>query len=148
MTDQFAADIVTWSYPDPYTRYSLLDADPEFFMHPSNGYLALVDDTGQLIGYRCFGVEGRVPGYDYDDEALDTGGGLRPSLTGQGLGRQSIAVGLAYGQEHLGPDAFRVTVASFNVRAQRVVQSLGFAHHATFNATTDGTQYDVFVLRA
>lgn len=125
-------------------RYSLLDVDPALFTDPSTGYVALVSDTGQLIGYRCFGVDGQVPGFYNDDKALDTGGGLRPSLTGKGLGKQSIAIGLAYGLDHFRPDAFRVTIASFNVRAQRVVLSLGFAHQARFNSTTDGTQYDVF----
>jgi [ribosomal protein S18]-alanine N-acetyltransferase len=86
-----------------------------------------------------------VPGYAYDDSALDTGGGLRPALTGRGLGREAIATGLAYGQQRFTPRAFRVTVASFNARAQRVVTSLGFEHLARFEASTDGRPYDVFV---
>jgi RimJ/RimL family protein N-acetyltransferase len=145
MTVAFGADIATWEYPEPYEQYSMVGVDPEFFTDPDNGYTALVDDDGALIGYRSFGADGRVPGYVYDDTALDTGGGLRPSLTGQGLGRQAIATGLAYGQERFAPPAFRVTVASFNARAQRVVTSLGFVHVARFDATTDGTPYDVFV---
>ena len=144
MTDEFAADIATWRYDEPYATYSLTGADPAFFIDPSNGYVALVNDAEELIGYRCFGPDGRVPGYDYDGSALDTGGGLRPVLTGQGLGRQVIETGLAYGQKRFAPVAFRVTVASFNARAQRVITSLGFRHLARFNATTDGTQYDVF----
>lgn len=145
MTTGFATDIVTWRYEAPYDTYSLIGADPAFFTDPANGYVALVDDAGELIGYRCFGADGRVPGFDYDDSALDTGGGLRPALTGQGLGRTAIATGLAYGQGRFTPAAFRVTVASFNARAQRVIGSLGFVHHAQFDATTNGMPYDVFV---
>src|SRR6185437_4301732 len=132
MTVPFAADIVTWQYDEPYAQYSLAGADPDFFTDPVNGYTALVDDDGTLIGYRCFGPDGRVPGYAYDDSALDTGGGLRPVLTGRGLGREAIAIGLAYGQTCFAPAAFRVTVASFNARAQRVITSLGFTHVARF----------------
>lgn len=145
MTAAFADDIVTWEYAEPYARYSLTGADPNFFTDPVNGYLAPVDDDGALIGYRSFGDDGRVPGYAYDDSALDTGGGLRPSLTGCGLGRDAIATGLAYGQQCFAPRAFRVTVASFNTRAQRVVTSLGFAHVARFEASSDRKPYDVFV---
>lgn len=91
MTGEFAADLVTWRYDEPYGTYSLVGVDPAFFTDAANGYVALVDDAEQLIGYRCFGSEGRVPGFGYDNTALDTGGGLRPALTGQGLGRQAIA---------------------------------------------------------
>jgi [ribosomal protein S18]-alanine N-acetyltransferase len=148
MTAAFAADLVTWEYPQPYARYSLTGADPDFFTDPANRYTALVDDDGTLIGYRSFGVDGQVPGYAYDESALDTGGGLRPALTGRGLGRQAISTGLAYGQERFAPKAFRVTVASFNARAQRVVMSLGFLHVARFEASTDGRPFDVFVRSA
>ena len=48
-----------------------------------------------------FGPDGRVPGWDYDETALDTGGGLRPSLTGQGLGRAVISAGLDFGRAPL-----------------------------------------------
>lgn len=147
MTNDFATDIVTWRYAQPYDTYSLIGVDPAIFADPENGYVALVDDAGQLIGYRCFGEDGRVPGYEYDDAALDTGGGLRPALTGHGLGRQAIATGLEYGQKCFAPAAFRVTVARFNVRAQRVVTSLGFAHQTQFNASTNGIPYNIFIRR-
>jgi len=148
MTQEYAAAIATWRYAEPYQRYDLAGADPGLFTDPANGYVALVDG-GTLIGYRSFGVEGRVPGGSYDDSALDTGGGLRPALTGlgQGLGRQAIATGLAYGYERFRPAAFRVTVAGFNTRARKVVESLGFAHTATFHATTDGSSFDILICR-
>lgn len=145
MSHEFAADVAGWQYEEPYDVYSLTDADPAFFTDPANGYVALVADDGRLIGYRCFGEDGRVPGFDYDAAALDTGGGLRPSLTGQGLGRQAIATGLEYGRRAFAPPAFRVTIASFNVRAQRVITSLGFVRRAQFSATTNSRRYDVFV---
>jgi len=143
MTREFADDIAGWIYEPPYEVYSVAGRDPEFFLDERNGYVALVDNRA-LIGYRSFGPDGRVPGFDYDDRALDTGGGLRPSLTGKGLGREAISTGLAYGKQRFDPTAFRVTVASFNSRAQRVVTSLDFVHQAQFNASTDGTSYDVF----
>lgn len=144
MTPEYAADIVTWRYPAPYDCYDLADAEPAFFLDPGNGFFA-VESAGELIGFRSFGADGRVPGGAYDDSALDTGGGLRPSLTGQGLGRSAIATGLAFGRLRFAPRAFRVTVASFNTRALRVVASLGFRPVSSFAATTDGRGYQILV---
>jgi len=149
MTPEYAAEMTTWRYPAPCQRYDFVGADPDYFTDPANGFHALVDDAGTLLGFRSFGPDGQVPGGGYDPSALDTGGGLRPDLTGLGggLGRQAIAAGLAYGRERFHPAAFRVTVATFNTRARHVVESLGFERTATFNATTDGTEYDILVMR-
>lgn len=143
MTGQYAADIVTWRYQPPYDCYDMTGTDPAFLLNPVNGFFALTD--GGLIGFRSFGADGQVPGGDYDDSALDTGGGLRPELTGQGLGRAAISAGLDFGRQQFAPPAFRVTVASFNIRAQRVIESLGFAPAGSFLATTDGRAFGIWV---
>ncbi|GAA2097448.1 GNAT family N-acetyltransferase [Nocardioides furvisabuli] len=144
LTRAHAEDIATWRYAPPYDVYDMTDAAPDDLLAPQSGFHAVV--TGdELIGFRSFGPDGRVPGWDYDDSALDTGGGLRPSLTGQGLGRSAIAAGLDFGRERLVPAAFRVTVASFNVRARRTVESLGFEVVGSFAARRDGRPFDVLV---
>src|SRR5712691_2396924 len=131
MTQAHAADIATWRYSPPYDCYDMADADPAFLADPASGFFALLDtgtllDAGALIGYRSFGADGQVPGGAYDSSALDTGGRLRPELTGKGLGRLAIGTGLDFGRREFAPAAFRMTIASFNIRAQRVVNSLGF----------------------
>jgi len=149
MTPEFAAEMTNWRYPAPYRAYDFVGADPAYFTDPANGFHALVDDANTLLGFRSFGPDGQVPGGAYDGLALDTGGGLRPDLTGlgRGVGRQAIATGLSFGRAHFHPAAFRVTVATFNTRARHVVESLGFERAATFAAATDGTSYDILVLR-
>ncbi len=142
LTLAHAQDICTWQYPAPYDCYDMTGARPSTLLDPSAGFVALLVED-ELVGFRSFGNDGRVPGWDYDDDALDTGGGLRPSLTGQGWGRAAIATGLAYGSEQFHPQAFRVTVASFNVRALRTVASLGFEPVGEFVSTTDQRPYVV-----
>jgi [ribosomal protein S18]-alanine N-acetyltransferase len=145
MTPEYAADIVTWRYPAPYDCYDVGDVPTRFLLDPGNAFFALVSGADELIGFRSFGADGRVPGGEYDNSALDTGGGLRPSLTGQGLGRQAIRTGLEFGRRRFAPPAFRVTVASFNTRALRVVTSLGFRQVSSFAATTDGRRFEILV---
>jgi [ribosomal protein S18]-alanine N-acetyltransferase len=144
MTPEYAADIVTWRYPAPYDCYDVIDVEPDYFLDPGSGFFALVSGE-DLIGFRSFGADGQVPGGVYDESALDTGGGLRPSLTGQGLGRSAISAGLEFGRQRFAPSAFRVTVASFNTRALRVVTSLGFRPVSSFAATTDGRSFQILV---
>jgi [ribosomal protein S18]-alanine N-acetyltransferase len=147
MTPAYAAQVITWRYAPPYDCYDMTGADPAFLISPDSGFFALTGESG-LIGFRSFGADGQVPGGRYDDSALDTGGGLRPDLTGQGIGREAIRTGLDYGQQHLAPRAFRVTIATFNIRAQRVVAALGFRNIGSFRASSDGRPYDILTRAA
>jgi ribosomal-protein-alanine N-acetyltransferase len=80
----------------------MVDADPDFPVDPTSGFQSglLVDptsgfralvETDELIGFRSFGDDGQVPGGPYESttppggSVRDTGGGLRPDLTGRGL---------------------------------------------------------------
>jgi ribosomal-protein-alanine N-acetyltransferase len=144
MAPVYAEQITTWRYPPPYDCYDMTGADPADLMDPASGYYALLDEA-ELVGFRSFGVDGQVPGWPYDDSALDTGGGLKPELTGRGLGRSAIATGLDFGRQRFGPAAFRMTIASFNARARAVVESLGFESIGRFDASTNGRSYDVLM---
>ena len=144
LTREHALDICTWRYASPYDCYDMTDADPDWLLEPEAGFHALLAGD-QLIGFRSFGPDGQVPGWAYDDQALDTGGGLRPRLVGQGLGRGAISAGLAFGRAQFAPPAFRVTVATFNNRALRVVEALGFQKVGQFNASTDERSFEVLI---
>lgn len=146
MTLSYAEDIVSWCYPPPYDCYDMNAADPAFLADPGNRFYAVIENE-RLIAFRSFGADGQVPGGPYDASALDTGGGLRPELIGQGIGNATIRTGLAFGDRLFQPDAFRVTIASFNRRALHVVTRLGFERVAHFNANTTGRAYDVLVRR-
>lgn len=72
VTRPFALDICTWQYPAPYNCYDMTAADPDKLLMPASGFFALLRDDA-LAGFRSFGEDGRVPGWEYDDDALDTG---------------------------------------------------------------------------
>jgi [ribosomal protein S18]-alanine N-acetyltransferase len=144
MTPGYARQVVTWRYDPPYDCYDMTNADAAFLAAPAGGYFALIDGT-ELIGFRSFGADGQVRGGDYDASALDTGGGLRPDLTGKGLGQEAIATGLEFGRRRFAPSAFRMTIATFNVRAQRVAAALGFRKVGSFLALADGRSFTMLV---
>ena len=144
LTMEHAEDICTWRYAAPYGTYNMVGADPDELLQPEAGFHAVLSGD-HLIGFRSFGPDGQVPGWDYDHSALDTGGGLRPELTDQGLGRAVISAGLDYGRSRFAPAAFRVTVAAFNARAMRTVESLGFERVGAFKAIRDDRDFIVLV---
>lgn len=151
MNVAFAHEIANWRYDPPYALYNLAadsagaDEAIRALADPSNGYFAVTDEREELVAFRCFGVEARVAGGDYSEDALDTGGGLRPDLTGRGLGLSVLQAGLSFGTERFHPIAFRVTVAAFNQRALRVCERAGFHVVQGFRRPSDGLQFAVLV---
>jgi RimJ/RimL family protein N-acetyltransferase len=144
LTPAHVQQLITWRYPEPYDRYDLGD-DADALVDPASCFVALLDADDELVGLRSFGPDGRVVGGAYDDTALDTGGGLRPDLTGRGLGRAAMELGLAHGRRRFDPTAFRVTVWAGNARALSVVRAVGFAEVSRFESTRTGEEYLVLV---
>ncbi len=126
-----ARTILGWRYAGPYAVYNPQPPDlavaVAILIDPANAYFAARDETRTLIGFCCFGADAQVPGGDYTDTGpLDVGLGLRPDLTGGGHGLSFLLAVLALGRERLAPARFRLTVAAFNARAQKVYVRAGF----------------------
>jgi len=126
--------VASWQYGDELSMY---DGDPDHHegllaMTPEGyGYYAIVVEP-ELLGYCCFGPEGRVPGQlPPEDDLLDVGGGLRPDLVGKGLGSVGFPLVLAYGRQRFSPPGFRTAIASFNKRSIVLCRWAGFRTTAT-----------------
>jgi [ribosomal protein S18]-alanine N-acetyltransferase len=120
-----ALELMTaWRYPTPYDFY---DGDADPVLNPERFYEAR-DDAGELVGFYYF--EPNPPDLDY-------GLGLRPDLTGQGLGLEFFRAGLAFARERYQPQRVYLHVAAFNERARRVYERAGFSvvssHVRTFD---------------
>lgn len=72
-----AEAIATWSYPGRESTY-----DVGAIVTAEQGIWA-VEDSTELVGYCCFGLEARVPGVDAEEGTLDVGYGMRPDLVGK-----------------------------------------------------------------
>jgi ribosomal-protein-alanine N-acetyltransferase len=102
-----------WRYRRPYEIY---DGDPQPVLNPERYYEARGED-GALVGFYYFEEKG---------DALEIGLGLRPDLTGRGLGLEFLRVGMEFGRERFRPARIILNVAAFNERAIKVYERAGF----------------------
>ena len=133
MTEPDATAIAAWTYPDEYAFYDweqdledleeLLDAarwGTEYFA---------VDRDGALAGF----LQVRPAG-----DATKFGLGLRPDLTGRGLGASFLEAVLRFMTDELGAERFMLEVAAFNERAIAVYERAGFAEVDRYPHETNG----------
>jgi len=125
MNEKHANDIVTnWHYDDVYSFYDMAadEDDLRIFMDTKNWQditKAALNADDELVGWASFYTEN-------DEFWLSLG--LRPDLTGQGLGEEFVTqcVEYAASQYKLTKHTIRLAVAVFNQRAIKVYQRTGF----------------------
>ncbi len=144
-------DFLTWQYEGPYAMYNMAAEEPQealaFFTDPANGYFAIVQGEGELLGFCNFGADARVPGGSYGTEALDVGMGMRPALTGQGMGAKYASAVFAFAARQYPELPLRVTIAAFNKRAQRLCEKVGFRICDQFQRPQDGKAFVIMTRR-
>lgn len=86
----------------------------------------MFDKNNDVVGFCNFGEDARVLGFDYDDAALDVGVEMRPDLTGHDKGVGFARAVLDLARRTYAPDAYRVTIATFNRRARQLCLALDF----------------------
>jgi len=118
MTKHWAEEIVNWQYEVPYDTYNMTTAYDELL----SSYHAVYEET--LIGFYCMGPDAQVPPGDYPDTYLDFGIGMKPNLCGKGLGEAFMVEVISELRKEGKP--LRLTVLSFNKRAIKLYQKLGF----------------------
>lgn len=140
-----AIQITKWRYAPPYDIYNDDDSGEslEWYLDPDYHYYS-VWQNDELIAFRNFGADAQVPGGDYSADALDMGGGLRPDLTGKGLGEGLMSAAFEFARQKFDPPAFRATVAGFNLRAQKVCVRVGYQEVQRFVNAKSGKEFVIF----
>lgn len=144
MTEKHASKICKWQYEPPYSMYSMTVDDISYLIDPANQYFSISTSADEIIGYCCFGKDAQVPGGTYQSpssESLDLGIGMRPDLTGQGLGVEFVREVLDFGLEQFSPKGFRASIAAFNLRSVAVFERLGFGQTHTFERESDKLEF-------
>jgi RimJ/RimL family protein N-acetyltransferase len=107
-------EIMGWHYEPPYDFYDTAADPPE-------------DPTKFLV---VRGDDGRVEAFWYfdrpEDGVVEVGIGLRPDLTGRGLGERLMTAELDYARARWRPHTFRLFVTTWNARAIALYERLGF----------------------
>lgn len=132
LTAADAHAIATWAYPPPYDLYDG-DGDVGAMLEvpdDATGYFAIVDDTGGLVGYCCFGLDARVGGQVEEPGTLDVGCGVRPDLVSRGVATAFVPEVVAFAGAQWSPSRLRAAVASFNERSLRLCRRAGFVERS------------------
>ncbi len=150
LTREQASEILGWRYPSPYDFYNPPGDRPEEeyireFVNPEYQFHGVMDSNESLTGFCSFGTDGQVPGGDYTGDALDIGLGMKPELTGRGLGPSFLAAILRHACIVYAPARFRMTVANFNRRAFRLYSRFGFVKEQEFRDEGLGVSYSVLI---
>lgn len=143
LTREDVQELQTWRYEEPYAIYSLGDGSLEELLgemlDPRSPYFAVRNDEGELIGFFNIGTSALVwdagePGVflDATRRASALGLGLRPDLTGRGLGQSFAEAALAFLHKQYAPQEVWLYVLAWNERAIRVYERTGFQRVRTF----------------
>ena len=136
MEDEEATQISGWHYDPPYDFYDAT-GDPddlEELLDPKrrkDAYFSVFDD-GVLVGFFQFERVGA---------RVDIGLGMRPDLTGRGLGGEYLRAGLEFARRRYSPERFTLSVATFNERAILVYERAGFRRNTVYRHNTNGGEY-------
>jgi RimJ/RimL family protein N-acetyltransferase len=120
-TEAYAREVESWQYEPPYDFYDLGSdpADAAEMRDPAkrDHYRAVLADQGYLDAFWYF---------DWHEDVVEVGIGLRPDLTGRGLGESFFQAQLDYASREWSPTRFRLFVTAWNERAVRLYDRLGF----------------------
>jgi ribosomal-protein-alanine N-acetyltransferase len=145
-----AADTISkWQYEEPYDFYDMsLDAEDlsQFMTQDAWRFgdlgeerFVAVNADGQLAGFFSYAGSPRL---------CTIGLGLAPELTGRSLGEEFVEAGLAFARERWAVSKFRLEVASFNDRAIKVYERVGFTRQRVLERKSGGelVKFDEMVL--
>jgi ribosomal-protein-alanine N-acetyltransferase len=126
MQEEYANEIINdWHYDGVYSFYDMKadEDDLKLFTDKTNWknvIFAVLNNSNELIGWSSFYIE---------DEVVWLALGLKPELTGKGLGEQFVSDCIQFikSNSYLNQSVIKLEVALFNQRAIKVYNRVGFA---------------------
>ncbi|TDM18217.1 GNAT family N-acetyltransferase [Macrococcoides canis] len=138
LSQEHAEEIANeWKYEDIYKFYDATEDKEDYdeLISPDkreeNYFEVLV--SNELIGY--FVIDASKTG------SIDYGLGMKPELTGRGLGKSFINITLRYIVGNYDVDTITLSVALFNERAIKCYENVGFIRANEFDMKTNGSTF-------
>ena len=137
MSQKQAENIASnWHYEGKYSFYDIAADEDDLaeFLNPlerGEKYFS-VRFRNEEIGFFCF---------DNETGSVDIGLGMKPELTGKGLGLDFLESGLNYAISKYNPENITLSVATFNERAIKLYIKAGFETTGTFMQDTNGSRF-------
>jgi [ribosomal protein S18]-alanine N-acetyltransferase len=139
MTQKEAEEIAyDWHYDGEYAFYNM-EADEEDlteFLDPQS--------RGETVFtvHKAEEVAGFISACSPKNGVCEIGLGMRPDLTGNGMGSGFLKAGLSFVINEFKPGKITLSVAAFNKRAIKVYEKNGFTAIDTFMQNTNGGTYE------
>lgn len=137
MEESHGAEICTWRYDSPYDIYSWLPweqmkaLDVEFGnpVLRAEQYVSVLDENGELTGFaQYFPLEG----------VTRLGIGMKPDLCGHGFGKLFVTSIVEEAQRRKPENTIDLEVLTWNARAIRAYQKVGFTITDLYEKMTPG----------
>lgn len=146
MNKEYAYEIAyNWKYDGVYSFYDMTaDAEDlkEFLNEDSwtGNYFAVVNDKNELVGFYSFILK---------SEIMWIGFGLKPELTGRKIGTEFVAAGINFGLKNFdyNQNCIMLAVASFNKRAIKVYERIGFRSVENYMQKTNGGEVEFIKMK-
>jgi ribosomal-protein-alanine N-acetyltransferase len=103
-------------------------------------YFAALNEDNGLTGFYSV---------DFEEDIMWLGLGLKPELTGRGLGYEFVISGIKFAVEKFNyrKDYVMLAVASFNERAVRLYERIGFESLEKYMQSTNGGEFEFVRMR-
>jgi ribosomal-protein-alanine N-acetyltransferase len=147
MTLAHAQQLLTWKYAGKYAIYDYAN-EAEWLLSAKEwpeAFFAVLDERGELIGECAAEMLDRAELDGGEGQVLSIGFGLRPDLTGRGIGPGFVSACFDNAVRHFnynGPYV-RLGVAAFNTRAIKAYAKAGFREYRRFNAELAGETMEI-----
>ena len=124
MTMGFAKQIADWVYTDEYSVYNM----PSFIEMVNKNYSLVNPDRAN--DFLCFAINNELIGYvkinKKPNNTIYLGIGLKPNLTGKGLGKRVLTASIEQVLLNYPNHKLMLEVRSWNIRAIKCYAAVGF----------------------
>jgi ribosomal-protein-alanine N-acetyltransferase len=140
MNEVYAHEIAfEWKYEENYSFYDMTEDEDDLndFLNKDNWgnhYFAVLNEEDELIGFYSF---------EFEEGIMWLGFGLKPELTGIGIGNEFVVSGMKFGvgRFNYAGSYVMLGVVSFNKRAIRLYEKIGFNVVEEYMQKTNGGEF-------